>query len=111
MMESKSKMRELMHRMHWNPDRQFSFLNGFVLVVLFPSRVVSIDLMSADQHKQIRILRGATSVNMKAVLLSKIKTLQDRSEFFKPVAVLNRVKTNVSCPYLANFLIRFVKYS
>jgi hypothetical protein len=51
-----SKILGLTHRICWNPASQYSFLTG---------RAIFIGLLSADQHKQIGILIGVTSVKMR----------------------------------------------
>jgi hypothetical protein len=63
------KMRELAHRIRWNPERQYSLLNSSHWLV--QGRAIFFGPLSADQHKNIGILRGATSVKMRTGFITQ----------------------------------------
>jgi hypothetical protein len=66
------------HRTHWNLGRQSSHTGGFLLVAALEA--FTIGPMSADQYKQIRIRRGATTFNMSTVYMKqnvKFEKLQE----------------------------------
>jgi hypothetical protein len=61
----------------WNPVRQSSHTEKFLLVVAMEGLTIG-PIMSADQNKQIGIRRGATSFNMRTVFIkSKMEILKN----------------------------------
>jgi hypothetical protein len=62
----------------YNPERQSSHTGWFLLVELW--RAFSIGLMSADQHKQIGIRRGATPFNIINGFLKQTKNFEKSQE-------------------------------
>jgi hypothetical protein len=65
-------------RVHWNLARQSFHIEGFVLVELW--RAFPIGPMSADQHKQIGIRRGATPFYMATGFIKQNKNFEKSQE-------------------------------
>jgi hypothetical protein len=75
-------VRGLASRIHWYPER-YTLEDSYSLLQW---RVFAIGPMSADQRKQISILQGATSFNMRSTFVRQngnFEKSQGRSEKFE----------------------------